>query len=253
MNKLEFVRFRGLDYACKEAINTLCTNLTFAGDDNRVIMLTSSQAHEGKSFLSMNIMRTLSQLGKKVILVDLDLRRSQIGAKYGIRIREGSGNGTTHYLAGMCSLTDAIYETSIPGAYMMPIGREVSNSLALLSTPRLGRMIKELRERYDYVLVDAPPVGVIIDAAEIAKFCDSAIFAVKYNMISRKELADAKSQIDRTGCRVLGAVLNEVDMDTLSSKKYYNKTYYTHYNSDYMKDHEKGKGAGKRPAAKRSR
>lgn len=251
MNKLEFVRFRGLDYACKEAINTLCTNLTFAGDDNRVIMLTSSQAHEGKSFLSMNIMRTLSQLGKRVILVDLDLRRSQIGVKYGVRIREGNGNGSTHYLAGMCTLNEAIYETSLPGAYMIPVGREVSNSLALLSTPRLGKMIKELRERFDYVLVDAPPVGVIIDAAEIAKFCDSAIFAVKYNTISRKELADAKAQIDRTGCRVLGAVLNEVDMDTLSSKKYYNKTYYTHYNSDYYKAGKSSKPAAKRASSKK--
>lgn len=249
MNKLEFVRFRTLDYACKEAINTLCTNLTFAGEENRVIMLTSSQAHEGKSFLSMNIMRTLSQLGKRVILVDLDLRRSQIGAKYGVRLREGNGNGSTHYLAGMCSLNEVMYETNINGAYMIPVGREVTNSLALLSTPRLGRMIKELRERFDYVLVDAPPVGVIIDAAEIAKFCDSAVFAVKYNTISRKELAEAKTQIDRTGCRVLGAVLNEVDVNALSSKKYYNKTYVNHYNSDYYQ--ASSKPAGKRVASKK--
>ena len=65
MNKLELVRFRALDYACKEAINTLCTNLTFVGNEKRIIMVTSSQAHEGKSFISMNIMRTLAQLGKK--------------------------------------------------------------------------------------------------------------------------------------------------------------------------------------------
>lgn len=251
MNKLEFVRFRTLDYACREAINTLCTNLTFAGNDTRVVMFTSSQAHEGKSFLTMNVMRTLAQLGKRVVLVDLDLRRSQIGVKYGIRLREGDGNGSTHYLAGMNSLNEVIYETNINGAYMIPVGREVSNSLALLSTPRLNRMIQELRERFDYVLVDAPPVGVIIDAAEIAKFCDCAIFAVKYNTVSRKELADAKAQIDRTGCRILGAVLNEVDMDTLSSKKYYNKTYYTHYNSDYYKASGSNKSAAKRTSTKK--
>lgn len=251
MNKLEFVRFRNLDYPCREAINTLCTNLTFAGDDNRVIMMTSSRAHEGKSFLNMNIMRTLAQLGKRVVLVDLDLRRSQIGGKYGVRIREGNGNGSSHYLAGMCDLNDVIYETNLTGAYMIPVGREVSNSLALLSTPRLGRMLRELRERFDYVLVDAPPVGVIIDAAEIAKHCDCAVFSVKYNTVGRRELAEAKMQIDRTGCRVLGAVLNEVDMDTISSKKYYNKTYYTHYNSDYYKSDEKGNSSRKRPAAKK--
>lgn len=244
MNKLELVRFRGLDYACKEAINTLCTNLTFVGNDKRIIMITSTQAHEGKSFLTMNIMRTLAQLGKRVVLVDADLRKSQIAARYGVRITEGTGYGTVHYLAGMCGLNDVVYETGIPGAYMVPVGREVSNSLALLSTPRLGHMLGELKTRFDFVLVDAPPVGVIIDAAEISKHCNGAIFAVKYNSISRRELQEAKSQIDRAGCEVLGAVLNDVDLETLSSKKYYNKSYYNHYNFDYYKT-----GTGKRGAS----
>ena len=248
MNKLELVRFRALDYACKEAINTLCTNLTFVGNDKRIIMVTSTQAHEGKSFLSMNIMRTLAQLGKKVVLVDCDLRKSQIAAKYGVRIQEGTGYGTVHYLAGMCALNDVLYETGIPGAYMVPVGREVSNSLALLSTQRLRQMLNGLEERFDFVIVDAPPVGVIIDAAEIAKSCDGVIFAVRYNMISRRELLEAKNQIARTGCAVLGAVLNDVDLDALSSKKYYNKSYYTHYNSDYYRpsDSKKPRGGNQR-------
>lgn len=104
--------------------------------------------------------------------MDCDLRKSQIAAKYGVRIQEGTGYGTVHYLAGMCGLNDVLYETGIPGAYMVPVGREVSNSLALLSTPRLRQMLKALEERFDFVVVDAPPVGVIIDAAEIAKSCD---------------------------------------------------------------------------------
>ena len=251
MNKLELVRFRTLDYACKEAINTLCTNLTFVGNDKRIIMVTSTQAHEGKSFLSMNIMRTLAQLGKKVVLADCDLRKSQIAAKYGVRIQEVTGYGTVHYLAGMCSLNDVIYETSIPGAYMIPVGREVSNSLALLSTPRLKQMLHALEERFDFVIVDAPPVGVIIDAAEIAKSCDGVIFAVRYNMISRRELLEAKNQIARTGCEVLGAVLNDVDLEALSSKKYYNKSYYTHYNSDYYKPSDGKKPRGGRQDARK--
>ena len=81
MNKLELTRFPALDYACKEAINTLCTNLTFSGSDIRRIMLTSCQAHEGKSFLTLCIQRTLAQLGYRVVLVDADLRRSQIQSR----------------------------------------------------------------------------------------------------------------------------------------------------------------------------
>ena len=236
MNKLVMSRFPELDYACREAINTLCTNLTFAGSETRAIMLTSCQAHEGKSFLSMNIHRTLAQLGHKVILVDADLRRSQIAARYGMKIQEGEGQGLSHFLANLCPLSSVVYETDVRGAYMIPVGKEVPNSLALLSTARFGQMIRQLKTQFDYVLVDAPPVGVIIDAAEIAKFCDGTVLAVKYNNVSRRELQEVKRQIVRTGCPILGAVLNDVDFDNLSNKKYYNKHYYSHYESDYLRD-----------------
>lgn len=233
MNKLEFERFEALDYACKEAINTLCTNLGFVGKEKRAIMVTSARAHEGKSFISMNILRTMSQLGKRVILVDCDLRKSQIAAKYGARVTEGTGCGTVHFLAGMCELDEAIYETNLPNAHMIPVGREVSNSLALLNTPRLKEMIDALSQRYDLVILDAPPVGVIIDAAEIARHCDGTIFVVKYNNTPRRELQEAKQQIQRTGCEILGAVLNQVDVEAISGKKFYNKSYYSAYTSDY--------------------
>lgn len=233
MNKIEFTRFRALDYACKEAINTLCTNLSFVGKEKHIIMLTSARAHEGKSFLSMNIMRTTAELGKKVVLVDCDLRKSQIAARYGMHVREGAGYGVVHVLAGMCSLDEALYETNLSGACIVPVGREVSNSLALLSSDRLKDMLNVLAERFDIVLVDAPPVGMIIDAAEIAKHCDGTILAVKYNETSRRELQEAKLQIQRTGCEILGVVLNDVDLDAISSKKYYNRSYYNYYSSDY--------------------
>jgi len=251
MNKLELTRFKQVNYACREAVNTLCTNLKFAGKDKKRIMITSCIAHEGKSFVAINMMRTLAELGQKVILVDADLRKSQIAVRYGLHITEGNGYGMAHYLAGMCSVDEIVYETDIPGAYMIPVGREVTNSLALLSTPRLKHMLNELKERFDFVLVDAPPVGVIIDAAEIAKSCHGTIFAVKYNTISRRDLAEAKNQIDRTGCKVLGAVLNDVDLDAVSSKKYYNKSYYNHYNSDYYKPSEGRKGSGRNSSSRR--
>ena len=84
------------------------------------------------------------------------------------------------------------------------------------------------------MLVDAPPVGMIIDAAEIAKSCDGVVFVINYNSVSRREMLEAKKQIERTGCQILGAVLNNVSFDTIASKKYYYKSYYNaHYESDY--------------------
>ncbi len=231
MNKLEVTRFKELDYACSEAVNTLCTNLTFMGSGKKKIMLTSCVAHEGKSFISMNLMRTFAQLGHKVLLIDADLRRSQIAVQYRLRYLLG-GEGLTHYLAGKNSLDEVVYETDIPGAYMVPAGYLVSNSLALLSSGRFGQMLAELEDRFEYILVDAPPVGTIIDAAEIAKHCDGTVFVVKYNAISRKELQAAKQQIMRAGCEIMGVVLNDVEFDSLISKKYYNKAYYARYDSD---------------------
>ena len=247
MKNVAITLFPPLDYAAAEAINTLCTNLSFAGAAVKKIMITSCHASEGKSYLAMNIMRTMASLGKVVTLVDADLRRSQIGVEYGLQYSMPQPQGLTHYLAGMATLEDVVYATDIEGAYMVPVGREVSNSLSLLNTPRLPFLLDNLAKQMDFVIVDAPPVGVIIDAAEIAKSCDGTLFAVSYNEVARKELANAKRQIDQTGCRVLGAALNNIEMDSYTSRKYYNKSYYSHYNSEYLQPEKRRGRAKKQP------
>ena len=240
MNRLEFTRFGALDYACTEALNTLCANLSFVGSDIKKIMVTSSQASEGKTFLTMHMMRTLAGLGKRVVFVDADLRRSVIANRYGIRGLSANSRGLAHYLAGISEIEDIVYSIAdIQGAYMVPVGREVSNSLSLLSTPRLPKLLEWLAQSADIVLVDAPPIGVIIDGAEIAKSCDGTLLVVSYKDVSRRELNECKKQIERAGCPVLGAVLNNVTFDTISSKKYYYRTYYSQYVS-----------SGNRPVAK---
>lgn len=245
MKRMELTRFAPLDYAGAEALNTLCTNLSFCGSSVKKIMITSCHAAEGKSYLTMNLMRKMAELGKKVIMVDADLRRSRIGSKYGMRVVEGRALGLTHYLAGMCGVDEVVYATNIPGAYMVPVGHEVSNSLALLTHEHFKRLLDELAREYDLVLVDAPPVGIIIDAAEIAKSCDGVLLAVGYNSTTRRELIDTKKQIERTGCTILGVVLNNVKLDSLSTKRYYHKSYYANYTSDYYKPVKTAKRSGK--------
>jgi len=231
MNSLAFTRFEPLEYTCSEALNTLCTNLSFAaGSDGMKIMVTSCRPGEGKSFISMNMLRTLADLGKRVVLVDADLRRSMIASRYGMQAEDAKARGVTHYLAGVCGIEDVLYATNIKGAFIVPMRHEVNNSLSLLNTPRLPLLLNNLSKGFDIVLVDAPPVGVLIDAAEIARFCDGTLFVVDYNEISRRELNESKRQIERAGCKVLGAVLNKVTFDSLSSKKrYYNREYYSYY------------------------
>lgn len=232
MKKVTIRKFPTLDYATAEAINTLCTNLSFSGGDVRSIMLTSTHASEGKSFIAMNIMRTLAKLGKTVVLVDADLRRSAIGSRFGVQFApEDKPVGLAHFLAGMADTGDVIYRTDIEGAYIVPVGKEVANSLQLLSTPRFSALLKGLENIVDYVLVDAPPIGVIIDAAEIAKSCDGTLLVVRYNDVHRRDLLEAQRQLEKAGANILGAVLNMVEPNSFMNRNYYYKNYYTNYTS----------------------
>ena len=244
MNSLTISQFPALSYACDEAINALCTNLSFSGEGVRKILVTSCHAAEGKSFLTMNIMRTMAKFGKSVALVDTDLRRSVITMKYGVRYAEKKEHpGLAHFLAGMAKEDDVIYETNIPGAYMVPIGRAVNNPLPLLNSQRLGDLLDHLAANVDYVLVDAPPIGMVIDAAQVAKFCDGTLLVVTHNSVHRKELIGAKEQLEQTGCPILGTVLNMVEFDNYLSKKYYYRSHYYNYGYGYY-THSDSSGAG---------
>ncbi len=245
MNSLAIGRFPPLDYACGEAINTLCTNLSFSGEDVRKIMITSSHASEGKSFISMNIMRMMAKLGRNVVLVDADLRRSVIASEFSLQFSDPEHKwGLTHYLAGKANENDVVYQTDIAGAYMIPMGRAVSNPLPLLNSYRFEQLLDDLAQQVDYVIVDAPPVGMVIDAAQIAKSCDGALVVVSYNMVHRQELIDVREQLFQADCPILGTVLNKVEYGNYLNKKYYYKSDYSSY-SQGESGQQKGKKSSK--------
>lgn len=221
-----------MDYAATEAVNTICTNLAFAGRNLKKIIITSCTQSEGKSFMSMRIAENMARRGRSVCLVDADMRRSFMVRRYGIETA-GEMTGLAHYLAGQCELNDAVYETDMHGACIIPAGRDVSNPMALIDSPYFGAMLDELAKVFDVVLVDAPPVGMVIDAAVMANECDGCVFVVEYNRTRRRDLASAKVQIEQSGCKVLGAIINKVAFDSLSAKKYYNRGYYKKYTSGY--------------------
>ncbi|MBP3645659.1 MAG: CpsD/CapB family tyrosine-protein kinase [Clostridia bacterium] len=233
MPEYSITRSITLDYACQEAINTLCTNLSFLGTEKRRLLFTSAHPHEGKSFVSLSVAMTLSKLGYSVVLVDADLRRSQLSSRYGIVYDKDSMMGLTHYLAGKCPMGDMLHYSRTAPMCLIPVRRTVTNSLALLSTTRFSALLDKLSSQFDFVIIDTPPLGAVIDAAEIAKHCDGSVLVIKYNSVSHREALEIKHQLERVDCPVLGAVLNDVDFKSLSSKKYYNKSYYYRYGNDY--------------------
>lgn len=241
MKQVVFEKFPALDYACNEALNTLSTNLLFAGNGIKRIMLTSCHAGEGKTFLAMNLLRTFAGLGKNVILIDADIRKSVIESRFGARMPRDK-MGLVHYLAGLCSIEDIVYQSNIAGAYIVPVGKAVTNSLSLLSSNMFNVLVDDLSREFDMVIVDAPPVGLIIDAAVIAKSCDGVVFVVENNSVTRRELADARNRILRTGAPILGTVLNKVTFGSHISKKYYYKSYYSssYASEDYTTQSHKG-------------
>ena len=169
MPYLEIGYMPQLDFAYNESLNTLATNLNYCGDDIKTILITSRYADEGKSFLSMNLLRTLTSLQKRTVLVDADLRRSRIMSQYQIHFGDENRYGLAHYLAGQCEMKDVVYQTNLENGWMIPIGREVSSSLQLLTSKRMAPLMEQLRQNFDTVIVDAPPGGMIVDAVEIAK------------------------------------------------------------------------------------
>ena len=226
-----------LDYAGTEALNTVCTNLTFAGRNLKKIIFTSNTMSEGKSYMVMQIMQNLARRGKRVVLVDADMRRSFLVKRHHIET-EGEMFGLAHFLVGQCALGDCLYETNLHGACIIPAGRDVSNPMSLIDSEYFNQMLDDLANNFDVVLVDAPPIGMVIDAAEMAAHCDGTIFVVEYNKTHLRDLQSCKWQMEQSGKPILGVILNKVKFDTISSKKYYNKGYYYHHYSTgyYDKD-----------------
>lgn len=231
MNHLHIVRFPELEYSAQEAMNTLCTNISYSGKDIQTILITSRYDREGKSFVAMHLMRALAQLQKKVVMLDADMRRSSIVGRYRVEFEKEEHNGLAQYLAGMCPVEDILYETNVPNAYMVPVGREVLNSLQLLNTPEMPKLMEYLRERFDVILVDTPPAGVIVDAIDLARYCDGSLIVVSYKRGKRKDIGEVRDMIAKTGCKVLGVVMNNVEFKSLSSRKYYYRT--ERYTSKY--------------------
>ena len=234
MRQLKIGRFPALDYACSEALNTLCTNLSYCGREVRSILFTSRYEQEGKSGIAMNVMRTLASYGKRVLLVDADLRCSTLARRYRFTYAQRENAGLAQHLAGMCELQDVVYRTNLPGAFILPAGHEVLNSMQLLASYRYGEMMDALRDEFDIVLVDSPPAGLIVDAIEIARYCDGAVIVVEYNRGRVQDVADVAANLAKTGCKVLGAVMNGVNLKSFRNRKYYYRSerysaYYHHY------------------------
>lgn len=222
-----------ISFAASEAYKLLRTKLqfSFAGEgDSRVIGVSSALTGEGKSLSSVNVAYTLSQLDKRVLLIDCDMRRPSLAAKLPIAKVPGLSN----YLSGQSGLNDLFQFCGIPGEEkaftVIAAGRNPPNPVELLSSPKMSRMLAALREHFDYIILDLPPVGEVSDALAIAKQTDGMLLVVRQNYCNRIAFSSAVRQFEFVGARILGFVYNCVTENSGSyGKKYYKKYYNRSY------------------------
>lgn len=218
-----------LDFRTLEAFKTLRTNIEFSGEDIKTVCITSSTPNEGKSRVSFGLAKTFAENGKKTLLIDADLRKSVMRSRYKTaKVRLG----LTNYLAGMAPLDECICVTNLDNLCMVFAGPVPPNPSELLGNQRFKTMIDAMRQCFDIVIIDTPPLGSVIDTAVVAKNCDGAVIVIEAGIISYHFARKVKEQLSVTGCRILGCVLNKVNM---SGKGYYGKYYGRYYGKYYGK------------------
>lgn len=245
------VNKREMPYDVNEAMKLLRTNLQFCGKDKKVILITSTLADEGKSTVAMNLCRSLGQLGSRVILIDADMRKSVLADRYSKA--DKNLPGLSHLLSARNGLEEVLLETDVENLHLIMAGRVPPNPAELLSNARMQKLIEICREEYDYVIVDCPPINLVVDAAIVAPLCDGIVMVVASGNVPYRLAQGAVDQLQATGCPILGAVLNMVDQKNdkyYYRKGYYSKGYYQKYYGGYYGEAQRNAKKGRHSAKK---
>lgn len=200
------------DFFVRESYKTLRTNLSFAlaGEETpRIIMVTSSQQGEGKSTTAVNLAISYAQMDRKVVLIDCDLRRPKLGRLLQISTDVGLSN-----LLVNSKLRDrAVVPSGIDKLDIITSGDIPPNPPALLSSSKMEALLAELKATYDVVILDTPPINMVSDAVALAPHIDGVLFVVRANLSERGAVAYAVEQLEYANIKILGFVLNGVNLD----------------------------------------
>ena len=210
------------DYFVQTELDRLRVNIGFLGSEKKVLMITSSEPNEGKSYVSFNLWDELANSGKLVCHVDLDMRKSVTRRELQLSVHNDMFYGITHYLSGQCAAEEILYRTNRENGYMIPTATTIVNPSILFEGNILSSLIASLRETFDYVILDTPPIGVVSDGQLIGKYSDGCILVVRAHHTTRSAVRNAMMHLKSANCPVLGIVLNRVE-----AKK--SGGYYTSY------------------------
>ena len=217
----------------QEAYKTLRTNIRFflSGDGCKKFCITSGLASEGKSITILNLAISFAEAGAKVLLIDADLRRPSIARL----LIENASPGLSNVLAGLCKPEEAIRTSPYANLDVMFSGEIPPNPSELLGNERMTKMLDKLSLKYDYILMDTPPVGVVSDVCVLGQQLDGVLFLVRQNYTEKEAVARGIKQLEISGAKLMGFVLNGADKNRNSryNRKYKYKSRYGYYRYGY--------------------
>lgn len=210
----------------EEYFNAILTNVQLSGSDIKVVGITSVKSNEGKSTTAASLAMACARTGYKTVLVDSDIRNSVMSGFFKPTTKI---TGLTDYLSGTTDLSQGLCDTDIPNLTVIESGRVSPNPTALLQSKNFEDLLATLRRYYDYVIVDCPPLGMVIDAAIIAQKCDAMVAVVEAGNVKRPAVKKLKEQLEQTGTLFLGIILNKYDITAEKYGVYGNYGNYGNY------------------------
>jgi len=219
-----------------EAYRVLRTNILFARKDEKLtaIVVVSAGAGEGKSTTTLNLATVFAQAGTRVLIVDSDLRRPTLHKLFHV----ANDIGLTNYLLKQNTLEEVIQTTSVPMLDFMASGKLPSSSMSILNSAQMKQMIAGLKQRYEFVFFDSPPILGVSDASVLASEVDIVVQVIQYRRYPQPMNLRAKQVIEKVGGTFLGIVLNNINMSQDESYYYYSGYYHDYYYSGNVKDQE---------------
>lgn len=224
-------------FAVKEAYNSIRTNLLFTqqGEKCPIFVVTSPTANNGKTINSANLAINFAQMGKKTLVIDADMRNPSLHKLFSLSSR----NGLSEILAG---LTDniTVTKTDIENLSILTSGKIPPNPTELLSSPRMDKLLDFVKEHYDCVFIDTPPINIVTDATVFAQKATGYILIVKTDTTNIPELKTTVSTLQGINASILGFILNDANSE---KKKYY--SYYRKYSRSYSYNYKYAYGNNK--------
>ena len=214
-----------------EAYRAVRTAVCFSafGGAHRVLQVTSPAAGDGKSTLALNLALSMAQSGKRTILVESDFRRPKVHKLTGVNNKIGF----VDVLRGDAELPDAIKETVVPDFFVLPCGQRPKDPAELLSKPAYEQMLQVLRERFDYVIIDTPPVLAVTDPCSVAARVDGVLICMRLSRHTRELGRRTLDQLRDVGATVAGIVINGVEERDAYGYGNYRYSDYRYYYKNY--------------------